>query len=55
MKGKTKRMKLDIASLVKSADDLSVKAKETGQLTLVTKSNTIKKGSQREDSSTARS
>ena len=36
-------MKLDIDSLVMSADDLSVKAEETGQMTLVTKSNALRK------------
>ena len=43
LKEKKKRMKLDIDSLVKSTDDLSVKAEETGQLTLVTKSNALRK------------
>ena len=38
-----KRMKMDIDSLVKSADDFSVKAEETGQMTLVTKSNALRK------------
>lgn len=33
----------DRDSLVKSADQLSVKAEETGQLTLVTKSNALRK------------
>ena len=36
-------MKLDIDSLVKSADDFSVKAEETGQMTLVTKSSALRK------------
>ena len=43
LKEKKKRMKLDVDSLVKSADDLSIKAEETGQLTLVTKSNALRK------------
>ena len=43
LKEKKKRMKLDIDSLVKSADDLSIKAEKTGQLTLVTKSNALRK------------
>ena len=46
LKEKKKRMKLDIDSLVKSTDDLSIKAEaaeETGQLTLVTKSNALRK------------
>ena len=43
LKEKKKRMKLDIDSLMKSADDLSIKAEETGQLTLVTKSNALRK------------
>ena len=43
LKEKKKRMKLDIDSLVKSADDFSIKAEETGQLTLVTKSNALRK------------
>ena len=43
LKEKKKRMKLDIDSLVKSADDFSVKAEETGQMTLVTKSNALRK------------
>ena len=34
-------LELGIDSLVKSTDDLSVKAEETGQLTLVTKSNAL--------------
>ena len=36
-------MKLDIDSLVKSADDFSVKADKTGQMTLVTKSSTARR------------
>lgn len=43
LKEKKKRMKLDIDSLVKSADDFNVKAEETGQMTLVTKSNALRK------------
>ena len=43
LKEKKKRMKLDIDSLVKSADDFSVKAEETGQMTLVTKSSALRK------------
>ena len=43
LKGKKKRMKLAIDSLVKSADDFSVKAEETGQMTFVTKSNALRK------------
>lgn len=42
LKEKKKRMKLDIDSLVKSADDLSIKAEEAGQLSLVTKSNALR-------------
>ena len=34
---------MDIDSLVKSADYFSVKAEETGQMTLVTKSNALRK------------
>ena len=43
LKEKKKRMKLDIDSLVKSADDFSVKADETGLMTLVIKSNALRK------------
>ena len=43
LKEKKKRMKLDIVSFVKSADDFSVKAEETGQMTFVTKSNALRK------------
>ena len=43
LKEKKKRMKMDIDSLVKSADDFSVKAEETGKMTLVTKSNALRK------------
>ena len=42
LKEKKKRMKLDIDSLMKSADDLSIKAEEPGQLNLVTKSNALR-------------
>ena len=34
-------LELDIDSLVKSTDDLSVKAEETGQLTLANESNAL--------------
>ena len=42
-RGETQKetLELDIDSLVKSTDDLSVKAEETGQLTLVNKSNAL--------------
>ena len=42
-RGETQKetLELDINSLVKSTDDLSVKAEETGQLTLAYKSNTL--------------
>ena len=43
LKEKKKRMKLDVDSLLKSADDLSFKAEATGQLTFVTKSNALRK------------
>lgn len=43
LKEKKKRMKLDIASLVQSADDLGVEAEESGKLTLLTKSNALRK------------
>lgn len=43
LKEKKKRMKLDVDSLLKSADDLSFKAEVTGQLTFVTKSNALRK------------
>jgi len=43
LKEKKKKMKLDIASLVQSADDLGVEAEETGKLTLLTKSNALRK------------
>ena len=42
LKEKKKKMKLDTDSPVKSADDFSVKAEETGQMTLVTKSNALR-------------
>ena len=42
LKEKKKRMKLDVDSLLKSADDLSFKAEVTGQLTFVTKSNALR-------------
>lgn len=43
LKEKKKRMKLDIDSLVQSADDLGVKAEETGKLNLIAKSNALRK------------
>ena len=43
LKERKKRMRLDVDCLVKSADDMNEKAEETGQLTLVSKSNALRK------------
>lgn len=45
LKEKKKRMKLDTDSLMKSANDLSGKVEEPGQLKLVTKSSALRKAS----------
>ena len=43
IRNKRKRIEVDIARLLKSADHLANKAESTGQLTLITQSNSLRR------------